>query len=434
MLRSKFPRAVVLALWVGIAAPVAEAQSDTCLTFIDSLLLAAERAPEVDVARARRDEAEANLVEARSLRRPQVSSFVRSGVGDTGLTGNQVDNQLGFRMSQRLYDFGDSRLARQAAISELNQQYYGLWAQQMQVSGLVAEAYLSKLEADAMIGVIAERRDYFQRQKSAVDHLLSRGGATRAESAQIAAELAQADAEVLELRFLSQRAQTRLAEYTGLGLEVCPTGAASAALDAHIGDLQTVDDIVAAALSYNPQVGARRSAIDSLEATRDRERRTRLPAIEVVGIASYVYNDFREDWEYRDRVGLDVSVPILTGNRLGARRARAEARLAQEEGALRALQRSLREETEIAFLRAMSLQAQLIRRETVAESQHAYFDAIAGEFEFGLGTLPDLVQARLAYEQAELELVSTRFALLRQKLNLMQLAARMPLPDRDRAR
>jgi outer membrane protein len=405
------------------------AQGDACLTFVDSIILAAQRAPEVDSALARQAEAEANLREVRSERHPQVSTFARSGVGDNGLTGSQVDNQVGLRLSQRVYDFGDSRLAREAALGQLHQQIYGVWAQQMQTAGIVADAYLSRLEADEMIDVISERRDYFHRQQSAVDDLLTRGGATRAESAQIAAQLAQAEAEVLELRFLSERATTRIVEYTGLSGEVCASEAADAAIDNYLNDLQTIDDIVGAALAHNPQVGARRSAIRSLEAARGRERRARLPAIDVVGIASYVYDDQAEDWEYRDRVGVDVTMPVLTGNRLGARRARADALVEQEESALRALQRSLREETEISFRRVMSLRAQMLRREAVAQSQEAYFDAIAGEFEFGLGTLPDLVEARLEHEQAQLDLVTTRYALMREKLNLMQLAARMPLPD-----
>lgn len=66
------------------------------------------------------------------------------------------------------------------------------------------------------------------------------------------------------------------------------------------------------------------------------------------------------------------------------------------------------------------------RRQAVADSQLNYFDAIAGEFEFGLGTLPVLIDARLAYEEAALGVVSARFSLLRQKLDLMRLTARMP--------
>jgi outer membrane protein len=369
------------------ATPSALAQSsEHCLGFDEGLQLAAERAPEVDGARDRHSEAEADLEEARSLRMPQLSTFGRSGVGDSGLTSSQIDNQVGVRLSQRVYDFGDSRLAREAAQAGVAQREYDILDQEIRASVTLAEAYLTKLEAQAMRGIISERRDYFTRQKMSVDALLAQGGATRAEAAQIAAQLSEAEADDLELRFTGVQASTRITEYTGLSMAPCALDAAGLAMDGHLRGLQTIDDVVDSALHANPQIGARRSAINSLEARRSRERNARLPVIDVVGIASYSYDDLSENWDYRDRVGVDVSVPLLTGNSLGARRDRVAAQLSQEENGLRSLQRRLREEAEITFRRTLSLEAQLIRREAVEDSQKTYFDAISGEFEFGHGT------------------------------------------------
>ncbi|MGK0265841.1 MAG: outer membrane protein [Maricaulis sp.] len=417
----------LLAGLLALTGPAAaQGVEDQCLGFAESLTLAVERAPEVDQARARADEAQADLREARSLGRPQVSAFGRSGIGDTGLTSNQVDNQVGVRLAQRVYDFGDGRLARLSAQGNLDRRGFEVREQQSQAAYTLADAYLTLLEARAMINVISERRDYFERQSEAVEALLLRGGATRAESAQIAAQLADADAEALDLRFTVERATTRIREYTGQDMAPCGAAQVQAVLDAQLSGLDTIDAAVGSALAAHPQIGAQRGAIRSLEAQRDRQRRSRLPVVEVVGIVSYVYDDFSEDWDTRDRVGVDVSVPLYSGSALGARNDRAQARLEQEESGLRALQRSLGEEAEIAFRRAISLQAQLLRREAVAASQLDYFEAIAGEFSFGLGTLPVLVDARLAYEQAALNVVSARYSLLRQQLDLMRLTARMP--------
>tara|TARA_R110000868_G_scaffold101630_5_gene279777 strand:+ start:59593 stop:60900 length:1308 start_codon:yes stop_codon:yes gene_type:complete len=413
----------VLATGAGASA---QAPDQTCLGFSEGLILAAERSPDVDGAQAREDQARADLREADSLRRPQVSTFGRSGIGDTGLTSSQVDNQVGVRVSQRVFDFGDSRLARAAAQGDLDQRGFDLREQENQAAYTFADAYLTQLEAQAMIDVIAQRRAYFERQHEAIEALLRRGGATRADSAQIAAQLASADAEALELRFTVDRAATRIREYSGLDAQPCAPSRAAEAMDAQLTGLGSIEDVVNAALSAHPRIGAQRSAIRSLEAARDRQARSRLPVVEVVGIVSYVYDDAREDWDTRDRVGVDVSVPLYTGSALGARNDRAQARLDQVESGLRSLQRDLGEEAEIAFRRSISLQAQLLRRQAVADSQREYFDAISGEFELGLGTLPILVDARLAYEEAALDVVSARFALLRQKLDLMRLTARMP--------
>ena len=417
---------LVLGLLWGPAAVAPAFAQDMCLSLESSLSTAVSRAPEVEAARAVVDEAEAGLREAQSLNRPQVSSFGRTASGDSGLTTNQQDNQLGLRVSQRIWDFGDARLARNAARGQIQQSQSGVQAQEMLAAGIVAEAYLAKLEAEAMIDVISQRRAYFRRQQASVDSLLSRGGATRAESAQIAAQLAQAEADVLELGFLVEQSATRIAEYTGLAPDLCPADEAEGVMDTALRGLDTIDAVVAAALADNPQLAARRGAVRSLEAQSMRERRARLPVVNLVGIVSYVYDDARDDWDTRDRLGVDVSVPLFTGDALGARRDRVSARLAQEENSLRAVRRDLREEAEIAFRRLISLQAQLIRREAVEDSQRAYFEAIASEFEFGLGTLPDLVDARLEYEQAMMQVVGARHELLRQKLDLMRLTARLP--------
>tara|TARA_R110002096_G_scaffold43420_7_gene117076 strand:- start:463 stop:1812 length:1350 start_codon:yes stop_codon:yes gene_type:complete len=433
-LRESCRNGLVVSMLALSGPAAAQGVDGQCLGFAEGLALAVERAPEVDRARARADEAQADLREAWSLARPQVSAFGRSGVGDTGLTTSQVDNQVGLRVSQRLYDFGDSRLARRSAQASLDQRGFDVREQQNQAAYTLADAYLTQLEAQAMIEVISQRRDYFERQSDAVGELLRRGGATRAESAQIAAELADADAEALDLSFTVERAATRIREYSGQDAPPCGAAQVEAVLNAQLAGLDTIDAVVDSALSTHPQIGAQRGAIRSLEAQRDRQRRSRLPVVEVVGIVSYVYDDLSEDWDTRDRVGVDVSVPLYSGSALGARNDRAQARLEQEESGLRSLQRSLSEEAEIAFRRSISLRAQLLRREAVAASQFDYFDAISGEFDFGLGTLPVLIDARLGYEQAALNVVSARYSLLRQQLDLMRLTARMPGLDRGHDR
>lgn len=413
---------------LSLAAPAYGQPQETCLTFADGLGLAVDGAPEIDAAQARSAGAEAALREARALRRPQVSTFGRAAAGDNGLSSSAIENQYGLRVSQRVWDFGDSRLALAAASSELDQQEYLEEMARLNAARTLADAYLLRLEAQAMINVIAERREYFRRQQSSVDALLAQGGATRAESAQIAAELAQAEAEMLELQSIYDRAGIRITEYTGHFADLCSASALEADISAAMTPLATIDDAINAALTANPSIAARRASVRGLEAERERENRARLPIVELVGVMAYTYDDNREDWETRDRVGVDVSVPLYTGSAINARSDQAQARLASEEAGLHAAQRDVREEAQITFRRQLSLNAQLQRREAVAQSQQAYFDAISGEFQFGLGTLPDLVEARLGYEQAQLEVVRARYDLLREQISLLHLTAQLLHP------
>ncbi len=130
---------IVLCALAGLTGHAA-AQPDSCLSFETALLLAAERAPEVAGAAARQDEAAADYREAESLRLPQVSTFGRTASGDSGLTGSQIENQVGVRLSQRLYDFGDSHYAMAAASRSIDQRAHELRTQQIDASSRLADA------------------------------------------------------------------------------------------------------------------------------------------------------------------------------------------------------------------------------------------------------------------------------------------------------
>ncbi|MFS2319231.1 TolC family protein [Maricaulis sp. D1M11] len=427
-----------------LASGVVEAQSQTpgvsasqvqCLGFRETLFLALDRAPEIGAAEARSEEAEAVVREVRSLRLPQVSTFGRGAVGDNGLSTTQIENQYGLRVSQRVWDFGDSRYALDAARAGLDRQASVEDSVRLGTAMTVAQAYLMQLEAESLLRVVDERREYFSRQQRSVDALLAEGGATRAESAQIAAELAQAEAEMMEIQSVADRAAVRIYEYAGVWPSLCSVEALESAMGQMMRALPDAQTAVDRALDANPQLSSRRASVRSLEAQRERQRRSRLPVVEVVGIVSYAYDDDFDTWQARDRVGVDVSVPLYTGSALGARNDQAQARLSGEEFALRAEQRDVREEAHIAFRRQLSLASQLVRREAVADSQFAYFDAISGEFQYGLGTLPDLVSARLNYEQAELDVVRARFQLIREQLGLLNLTAQLldTAPDPETA-
>jgi len=160
-------------------------------------------------------QAEAELTEARSLFQPQVSAFGRSGVGDVGVVDSAIQNQLGLRVSQRLFDFGDAKYARQIASFNIDASESDIRQTQIQAVQQSGLFFLSLMEAREQLEITKQRRDYFQRQLSAVNELLQRGGSTRSERANVAAELAETEAFVLELEFLQEQAATRLFIATG---------------------------------------------------------------------------------------------------------------------------------------------------------------------------------------------------------------------------
>ncbi|MEO1361889.1 MAG: TolC family protein, partial [Pseudomonadota bacterium] len=143
-----------------------------CLPIADAMRAAAIASPDVAVAEAQIAGSKADLSLARSLTRPQVSTFARTQAGDGGLTGNAIDNQVGFRASQRIWDFGDARFAREAAQSRVGAAEQTQLSIEAEAERRVALSYITALEAYERKRVTSEREDYFRRQLSALQAAL----------------------------------------------------------------------------------------------------------------------------------------------------------------------------------------------------------------------------------------------------------------------
>lgn len=408
---------------IALAAPPALAE---CLSFEEAMQLSANLDPGVEAARAEQREAAADLKDARSLNRPQVAGFGRTGLGDVGADNSVVQNQFGLRASQRIYDFGDARLARQAAQSRELAGAESVRQEQLLAAQETALAYLDHLEADAQLAATHARRAYFEDLLHAVETLLERGGATRAEQADIAARLAEAEAATLELRFLKDEAATRIHIATGLDLPVCEAPSADAVLEPGIAMLATMEDAVTEALFSSPHVKELERRADSFDATRQREQRARLPIIEVVGIASYASTGSSGAYDVQERIGIDVSIPLYSGSALTARSERAEARGALASADAAIARRQLRQDVSITFQRMLSLEGQLLSRRTVERYKQSEVEAAMLEFDRGVRTLRDLIEVRLDYEDATLQRIGTEFELRRRKVELLALTARLP--------
>ncbi|MEO1323403.1 MAG: TolC family protein [Pseudomonadota bacterium] len=392
-----------------------------CLPIADAMHAAAMASPDVAVAEAQIAGAKADLRLARSLTRPQVSSFARTQAGDGGLTGNAIDNQVGLRASQRIWDFGDARFAREAAQSRVGAAEQTQLSIEAEAERRVALSYITALEAYERKRVTSEREDYFRRQLSALRAALEIGGATRSEVAEVAARLAEAEAERFEIEFLIEQSTLQVATDVNRSVALCYDRSPELPGTADgFSDMET--DL---AVISNPNIEAARRNLGSLKAEQERAKRERLPVVDVVAIGSYAYLDQFNTWEFRDRIGIDVSVPILSGSALNARSQAANAEVARARADLVRQRRQLREDILISRRRALSLYAQSVRRASVEDRKLEQFEAAEIEFDAGLKTLPDMVEDRLDYEEARLELIRVKYALLVERLNLLALTGQL---------
>ena len=79
----------------------------------------------------------------------------------------------------------------------------------------------------------------------------------------------------------------------------------------------------------------------------------------------------------------------------------------------------------ISYRRTLSLQAQLITRQDFEDRSRELFEFATIEYEAGTRTLPELIDARLEYEQAGLQRINAKFQYLREQLILATLTAEL---------
>jgi len=404
----------------AMAQQISELQ--TCMSLSDAMSLSAARDPEVLIAKASEQDADAELIEARSLYRPQISAFGRTGFGETGAVDNSVSNQVGIRASQRIIDFGDAKYARRAARANVEASTNDTAQAKAQAALETGLSWLELKESREQIELTQARRDYFSRQVDAVDRALAQGGATRTERASVASQLADAEGFVLELEFRRDRAKTQITIDTGRSDNPC---SGDDFLETKSLPLESKAFAIDLALSKNPQIIALRKRSDALEAERKRQSRSRLPIIDLVATGSYSSFNRFDNFEFRDRVGVDVSVPLYSGNTLKAGNQRARARLSISQNQTLNIERQLQENIEISIRRIESLSNQREAREEVETQTRLQFEAAEIEQGAGTQTLRDLIEIRLEYEQAGLATIRTRFDLMRERLNLMSLTAQI---------
>lgn len=411
----------VAAILLTMSSSTALAQAPTCHSLQDIMTMAVAASPAVMAGEAGVMEREADIVQARSLYHPKLSTFAGAGTGDVGLSNRGVQNQVGLQVTQRLYDFGDARFAREAARGYARQSEYDLEQVKTDAAVEAAMSLLAMGEAREALGITVRRQSYFASQKDTLDQLFDRGEATLAERAEVGARLADANAFYTELQFRAQSAETELRVLTNEAVSPCAMERISTELHAMTGDLSDTRTIVERARLASPRLNALEARADGLRADYERERRNRLPIINLVGTSSYETVGLNQDYEAQDRISVDVSVPLYDGRSAWARAQGANARQQAARSEVASLRRQIDQQAQISFQRVVSLKAQLISRETVEAQTLEQFEAAEFEFDASRRTLPDLIEVRLDYEAAALNRIEVKYQLLRETLNLIAL-------------
>ncbi len=137
----------------------AHAQADACIDFRMAILKSRSVSPERLQALQEQRISEARLKQTRSEFRPQLSGYARAAEGESGLLSGRTDNQVGFILSQRIYDFGQNKYQRRAAQARIDAAISTVESTGDRAVLETLLLYLAVLEAEERLIAIQERED-----------------------------------------------------------------------------------------------------------------------------------------------------------------------------------------------------------------------------------------------------------------------------------
>ena len=243
-----------------------------------------------------------------------------------------------------------------------------------------------------------------------------------------------AEAARIDLEFVQERFATLLAIAVRRADLPCDPDDTQSTLARLMPQFENAAGLVDRVLARSPAVAALRRSADSSTAAAEREKSARLPVISAVGISSYAIDEIGRSGEFRNRLGIDVSVPLYSGRAQTARIEAARARARQATAAVGEAERKLREDVSIGVRRIAALDLLVGRRFDSARSRQEQLTASERQFALGLTTLPELIVVRRQFEDAELARIETLYDLLRERLKLLQLAGAILSEDADSSR
>ena len=408
----------VLAL-VCCSGLAAERQSTlSCLSFEDALHVNARLDPAIGEAQTEQARAEARLKQIKSSWYPQLRGYGRTASGQTGLVDGRTDNQIGVVLSQRLYDFGQGRFEKRAAVSRVQASEFGVNEVLTDSSLVVAITYLNILEAVESLDAAKLRQDDVASVAAGVTRRLETNLITAAEARSIEADHANAIANRIEVELQLAEAKSKLAILTASSGELCD----------YLPPIKTqlqknMPDSLVESLEH-AHAGSRMQAADAGSKAAESELRVangaRLPVIEVQAVVAEIYDKDLNNWESSNRLGLDISSPLLGGSYSG-QRDEAAANLRATKLGIDRLRREITESTTLTWERISAFEQLAVSRMNARDSLRLETEALRKEFEKGLRTYQEIKTVEADLQLAVIQEIEARFLAHKQRVNLLAL-------------
>ena len=391
-------------------------------TLADAIALAYQTNPSLREQRANLRALDESEVQARAGFRPTASvsgsaGWSRSDYGSpqsASIFSPAIKNQEATSASatvtvgQPLYTGGRVNAQISAAQAQIEAGREGLRSAEASILGSVIEAYVGVRRDMQALDIANENVTVLQRQLDEAKARFDVGEITRTDVAQAEARLAAARASQSTAQ--AQLAITRASYAAVVGqnptdLEDAPT----------LADLlpKTVDDAFDAAEQSNPQL---LSAIYTERVSRARvveAKAAKRPTVDLQGTLGYTGGNVGDvspfvDYDRSIRAGVGFSMPLYSGGVISSQVRAAQEQNNADAAAIESARRQALQSVSQAWNQLLGSRANLISSEEQVRASKIAFEGVRQEYQVGLRTTLDVLNAQQELRSAELSLINAR--------------------------
>lgn len=413
--------AMRLALLAIAACAGLRGQTAATLTLEEAERIALQNHPRMAAAKLTTAAAQEAVKQTQAALRPQLSGLMTGSVSEHGtLNGaGQLPPQglfsrsaAGISVNQVAYDFGRAKTLTQAAESRVSAQNERANVVRLELKLRVRDAFYRMLQAQSQLKALKgniEMRALTYRQVSA----LARSNLRSTLDVSFA-ELNLAEAELALTRAENEVRSSEVDLNAALGFSdsrryTLAEPAEPTALE------ESADGIVARALANRPELAAAKMDIQALRRQSENERRQLFPNISLVGVGGYFGPRAKGIHPSYGAVGVNVSIPVLTGGLFTARRDEASLRAEAETQQLRDLEIRVARDVRLAWVEADNARRRLELTAKVLEQAVRTLKLAQTRYDLGLSSIVELSQAQLSRTSGEVEAAAAKYEYWRRR-------------------
>jgi len=442
---------VSLSLGIALVSALGLSNTAGAVDLIGVYELAQSHDAEIRAAEQRLQAAGEIPVQSRSNLLPSINASAGRSRGEstTTIAGTELDTEdtdtetLNLTLRQSIYDDANyGRLDRgRAELSTAQAEYSEAW---QALLFRVSERYFEVLTALDSVRFAKAEESALKRQFEQAEQRFEVGLAAVTDVHEARAVYDAARARVITAENALEDARDALREVAGAWFENFARLAQDIPLE--MPNPSEVEEWVARALEFNPQVLQQRSQVDVAQADLRIARAGHLPTLDFdASYNKFSDNEFvgrdpltqeplgsstleNNSWE----VGITLNVPIFSGFAVQSQRRQAGYSLRAADATLSQTERAIKRQTETAYRAIVAgIQEVEARRQALISADSALEATNAG-FEVGTRTIVDVLNAEQRFFQAERNYSDARHQFILNQLRLRQSAGVLEEADLER--